>query len=472
LENNHEIIKEKYGLVRGFGLLHATALNMSNMVGVGPFITIPLIIASMGGPQCMLGWLLGAILALCDGLVWSELAAAMPGTGGTYLYLREAFRKTQLGGILPFLFIWQFIFSGPLEIASGYIGFSQYVGYFWRSMGPNQTRLVSLAVGTLVILLLYRRINAVGRLTVVLWVGMLVTVLWVIVSGLLNFQPKVVFDFPPNAFKFSLGFVAGLGGAMQIAMYDFLGYYDICYVGGEVRNPERVIPRAIILSVIAVAGIYSLTNLSMIAVVPWREAMQSKFIGSEFMEKLYGTRAASLVTVLILWTAFASVFALLLGYSRIPYAAALEGHFFKPFARLHPKGKFPHVSLLVMGILSIIGSLWSLDAAHFTHIDSVHRADLRAAISPEASCRNRPAVSHVALSSTKRRGIHRVGVRLRHVRLDVRGFRPAHVSRGDSGLLDLDAVLAARAGASVAYFAGLLNRASSTGTFCLISVKR
>jgi amino acid transporter len=149
---------------------------------------------------------------------------------------------------------------------------------------------------------------------------------------------------------------------MQIAMYDFLGYYDICYVGGEVRNPERVIPRAIILSVIAVAGIYSLTNLSMIAVVPWREAMQSKFIGSEFMEKLYGTRAASLVTVLILWTAFASVFALLLGYSRIPYAAALEGHFFKPFARLHPKGKFPHVSLLVMGILSIIGSLWSLDA--------------------------------------------------------------------------------------------------------------
>jgi amino acid transporter len=90
--------------------------------------------------------------------------------------------------------------------------------------------------------------------------------------------------------------------------------------------------------------------------------MQSKFIGSEFMEKLYGTRAASVVTVLILWTAFASVFALLLGYSRIPYAAALEGHFFKPFARLHPKGKFPHVSLLVMGILSIIGSLWSLDA--------------------------------------------------------------------------------------------------------------
>src|SRR5437667_578730 len=335
---------------------------MSNMVGVGPFITIPLIIASMGGPQCMLGWLVGGVLALCDGLVWSELAAAMPGTGGTYLYLREAFRKTRLGGILPFLFIWQFIFSGPLEIASGYIGFAQYVGYFWRGMGPTGTRLVSLAVGTLVILLLYRRINAVGRLTVVLWVGMLVTVLWVIVSGLANFQPKVVFDFPPNAFKFSMGFVTGMGSAMQIAMYDFLGYYDICYVGGEVRNPERVIPRAIILSVIAVAAIYSLTNLSIIAVVPWREAVGSKFIASQFIEKLYGPFAASLITVLVLWTALASVFALLLGYSRIPYAAAINGHFFKIFARLHPTGKFPHVSLLVMGGLSIVASLWTLDA--------------------------------------------------------------------------------------------------------------
>src|SRR6266581_19953 len=186
----HDQIKQKYGLQRGFGLLQATALNMSNMVGAGPFITIPLIIASMGGPQCMLGWVLGAALALCDGLVWSELAAAMPGTGGTYLYLKEAFRETRFGGILPFLFIWQFIFSGPLEIASGFIGFSLYVGYFWRGMSLTETRLVSLAVGTLVIVLLYRRINAVGRLTVVLWVGMLATVLWVIVSGLANFQPK------------------------------------------------------------------------------------------------------------------------------------------------------------------------------------------------------------------------------------------------------------------------------------------
>ena len=354
-------LQTDHGLIRGLGLLESTALNMSNMVGVGPFITIPLIIATMGGPQCMLGWVLGAIIALSDGLVWSELAASMPTTGGTYVYLREAFRKTRLGGVLPFLFIWQFIFSGPLEIASGCIGFAQYVGYFWRGMGSTGTKAVSMLVALVVIVLLYRRITSIGKLTVVLWIGMLATVLWVIAVGLTHFNAKVAFDFPPNAFKFSWGFVAGVGSATNIAMYDFLGYYDICYVAGEVRNPGRVIPRSIIYSVLAVAGIYALTNLSLIAVVPWREAMHSNFIASDFMTKLYGVRAASGVTILVLWTALASVFALLLGYSRIPYAAALNGDFFKVFGKLHPQGEFPYISLLVMGGISVVACLGSLD---------------------------------------------------------------------------------------------------------------
>jgi amino acid transporter len=361
MNREHEHIKQKYGLERGFGRLQATALNMSNMVGVGPFITIPLIIASMGGPQCMVGWLLGTILAICDGLVWSELAAAMPGSGGTYLYLKESFGHTRWGRLLPFLFIWQFIFSGPLEIASGYIGFSQYVGYFWRTMGPIEARLVALGVAVLVVAMLYRRITAVARLTVVLWIGMLITVAWVIVTGLARFDARIAFDFPPDAFQFSMGFLLGLGGAMRIAMYDFLGYYDICYVGGEVRNPERVIPRAIILSVLFVALIYAVMNLSIIGVVPWREAMHSRFIASEFMERVYGHWAGAAVTVLILWTSVASVFALMLGYSRIPYAAALDGYFFRVFGKLHPKGQFPYVSLLVMGAMSMAASLLTLD---------------------------------------------------------------------------------------------------------------
>ena len=333
---------------------------MCNMVGVGPFITIPLIISSMGGPQCMLGWLLGAIVALSDGLIWSELAAAMPGSGGTYLYLREAFRDTRWGSILPFLFIWQFIFSAPLEIASGYIGFSQYLSYFWRSMSPWHMKFTAAAVGVLVVALLYRRIGAVGRLTVVLWVGMLVTVGSIIVSGFIHFNPALAFDLPQNAFSFTRGFFLGLGGATLISMYDFLGYYDICFVGGEVRRPERVIPRAILFSVVAVALIYSAMNLSIIGVMPWREAMQSKFVAARFMEVLYGPRAGGMLTAMVLWTAFASVFALVLGYSRVPYAAALDGHFFRAFGKLHPAG-FPSLSLLVIGGLAIVAAFFNLD---------------------------------------------------------------------------------------------------------------
>src|SRR3954453_20223166 len=186
MNDQHEQIKRKYGLVRGLGLLESTALNMTNMVGVGPFITIPLILAAMGGPQCMLGWLAGTILAICDGLIWSELSAAMPGSGGTYLYLREAFSRTRWGRVLPFLFIWQFTISGPLEIASGYIGFTQYVSYFWRSITPTESKAVGVAVATVLIWMLYRRVTEVARLTVILWIGMLVTVAWVIVSGLIH----------------------------------------------------------------------------------------------------------------------------------------------------------------------------------------------------------------------------------------------------------------------------------------------
>lgn len=349
------------GLVRGFGLLESTALNMSNMVGVGPFLTIPLIIAAMQGPQCMLGWALGAILALCDGMVWSELAAAMPGAGGTYHYLQRGFLGTRMGRLLPFLFIWQFICSGPLEIASGLIGFAQYVGYFWKGMSVWETRAVVVASGAAVVALLYRKTGDVGKLTVVLWMGMLATVVWMIVSGMARFNAAIAFDFPPGAFEFSRGFAMGLGSAMLIAMYDFLGYYDICYIGGEVREPARTIPRAILYSTIAVALIYAVMNLSIIGVVPWREAMTSKYIAADFMERIYGGWAGTLITLMILWTALASVFALLLGYSRIPYAAARDGYFFSVFGKLHPTGQFPYVSLLVIGALSILAGMMSLD---------------------------------------------------------------------------------------------------------------
>jgi len=351
---------------RRFGLLHATALNMTNMIGIGPFITIPLLMSALGGPQAMLGWLVALIIVLCDGMVWSELGAAMPASGGSFGYLRKGYGEQKFGRLMGFLFVWQFILSGPLEIASGYIGFSQYLGYIWKGITPRQTILVVTVIGVLNIALLYRRIKSIATITLTLWIGTIITVIAVIVTGALHFDRRLAFDFPPGAFTFSIGFLMGLGAASRIGVYDYLGYYDVCYIGDEVENPGRVIPRSILLSTIAVALIYVAINFSIIGVVPWRDFVptaahpESNFIVSTFMERIYGSGVATVFTAMILWTAFGSVFALLLGYSRIPYAAAKDGYFFKVFARLHPSQGFPYVSLIVLGVLAILAGFASL----------------------------------------------------------------------------------------------------------------
>ena len=353
-------------LPRRFGLLSATALNMTNMIGVGPFITIPLLMSALGGPQAMLGWIVALVIVICDGMVWSELGAAMPGSGGSFHYLREAFGRLRFGRLMAFLFVWQFVLSGPLEIASGYIGFAAYASYIWKGMTRTDAIALIVAVGVVNIALLYRRINSIARITVSLWAGTLLTVLAVIVTGAMHFEPRVAFDFPPGAFNFSLGFFLGLGAASRVGIYDYLGYYDVCYIGDEVRDPGRVIPRSILISTAAVAIIYFGINLSIIGVIPWREFVpasehpESSFIVSLFMERIFGTRVATIFTALVLWTAFGSVFALLLGYSRIPFAAARSGYFFRPFGLLHRTKEFPYVSLLVLGAISIVAGLFSL----------------------------------------------------------------------------------------------------------------
>ena len=364
-------------LERGISLKNATALNMIDMVGVGPFITLPLIVAAAGGPQAMLGWILGAFFALCDGLVWAELGAAMPDAGGSYEYLKQIYGPNSLGRLLSFLFVWQLSFSAPLSIASGCIGLAHYAGYLWPGLDvatashsfhlglPLIGRLelsvivmpatwVAIATAALVIILLYRRISVIGRLAELLWVGVAIAVGVVIVAGFSHFSAARAFDFPSGAFHLSHEFFIGLGSAMLISTYDYWGYYNVCFLGGEVKDPGRNIPRAVIISILAVAAIYIAMNIAVLGVIPWRELAshsddQNNFIISVFMQRLYGPWAARIVTALIMWTAFASVFSLLLGYSRVPYAAARDGNYFRAFSRLDPKRRFPVVSLLALG---------------------------------------------------------------------------------------------------------------------------
>lgn len=371
-------ISEQPELIRGVGTVGATALNMIDMIGVGPFITMPLIIAAMGGPQAMLGWIFGAVLVICDGLVWSELGASMPKSGGPYNYLKEIYGDRKMGRLMSFLFIWQLTFSAPLSIASGALGFALYATYAFpgldrslfardfhlnvpilgdlsASIGASNGTFVAIGVCAFAVFLLYRKITVIEKFSKFLWVGVILTIIWIIFAGLTNFNSAIAFDFPPDAFVLNSNFFLGLGSALLIAVYDYWGYYNVCFFAGEVREPGKTIPRSIMLSIGMVAVIYIVMNISILGVIPWREFSETassdarRYVISAFMERLYGHTAGVVVTVLIMWTAFSSVFSLLLGYSRVPYAAALDGNYFKIFSKVHKKHHFPYVSLLIMG---------------------------------------------------------------------------------------------------------------------------
>lgn len=348
--------RQSDGLERGLGLKEAVALNMIEIVGIGPFVVSSLVIKAMGGPQALLAWLGGAVLATLDAFVWSELGAAMPKAGGTYVFLREAYGPGKWGRLMSFLFVWQTFIQAPLSIASASIGFSRYASYL-HPLTHWESKAISGGLVLLLIVLLYRRITTIGKISVLLWVGVIGTMLWLIWGGVRHFDAKIAFDFPPNAFSFSPLWFAGLGAAMVNTVYSYWGYYNICHLGGEIRDPEKNIPRGIFLSVLGIAVLYLAMQTSILGVVPWREAQDSKFLASLFVEKLYGPGAAQFATCMVLWIALASVFSVLLGYSRVPYSAALDGNFFPIFAKLHPTKRFPYVSLLTLGGLAFVLSM-------------------------------------------------------------------------------------------------------------------
>jgi amino acid transporter len=378
------------GLQRHFGLLQATALNVTMIVGAGVFITIPLMLAILPGPYALLGWLAAGLLILLDSLVWSELGAALPGSGGSYLYLLECYGRQRWGRLMAFLFIWQFLLSGPLEIASGLIAmdsFSQSLSpafqkynrdhtlkvVLWSGQEPSEqmaltvspARLGCMAIGVVILVLLYRRVTVLGRLTVLLWLGVLGAIAWICVEGALHFDAARAFDAGEGTPE-NLG--AAVGGAMILALYSYLGYYNICYVGEEVREPGRTIPRAILLSAALVCVLFVAVHLAMLGAVPWQEALASRkqlrdeySLPADFMGRIHGPWAVRLITVLLMGSCFGSAFAGLLGYSRIPYGAARAGHFFEAVAHVHPRHRIPHVSLLLVGGLTLLWSFFDLE---------------------------------------------------------------------------------------------------------------
>lgn len=345
-------------LRRELGLLQATATNIISMVGVGPFLTIPFMVASMNGPHVIYAWLAGLVLAVFDGLVYAQLGAALPGSGGGYLYMREAFKPFGLGRLAGFIFIFDTILVAPLSVAGGAVGVADYLQYFWTSMSGLQHNLIAAAVCVICTALLWRRIEEIGRLAVIMLGGVIVTIGWVIVAGLFNFSPAQAFDFPPEARSLNGTLLTAIGATSILAMYNYGGYNQVCFIGGEVKDPGRNIPRSILLSTFIVAALYMVMTVVILGMIPWQEVKESRTIASLFIERTFadpqsGRVAGIVMTSLILFVAAAGLYATILGYSRVAYAAARDGDFFKVFARVHPTKGFPHVSLVMTALVSI-----------------------------------------------------------------------------------------------------------------------
>jgi amino acid transporter len=379
-------------LERSLTLRGAVTLNLLDMIGVGPFLTLPLLLAAMGGPQAMLGWVLGAALAACDGMVWAELGAMMPEAGGTYAYLGQMF-PGQWGRWLSFLFVFQLMFSAPLSVASGCIGLAQYAGFLSPALlghaaehalrvGPYRFGVsagrgtwMAMGVVAVAVVLLYRRLVRMRAMAAAMLAVVLATIGWAMVTGLVYGSWSRVVAFPAGAWRLDHGFFTGLGSAMLIATYDYWGYYNVTFLGGEAREPGKTIPRAVLGSVGVVAMLYLGLNASVLSVLGAPAAMASaagldarRALLSEMMRVAYtpgwGAHGAELLGKLaagmVMVTAFASVFALLLGYSRIPFAAARDGNFPAVFGRLHRTGLFPVVSLLALAGTACVFCFFSL----------------------------------------------------------------------------------------------------------------
>lgn len=341
---------------RKLNLLQATSINMIDMVGIGPFVVMPLVIGDFGNGLFIWAWIFGAITALVDGMIWSELGAKYPLAGGTYNFHRIAYGDKG-GRLMSFLFVWQTSIQAPLVVASAAIGFSQYLTYI-VPVSPLEQKIVSGALVLLVLVLLYRRIETVGKISVVFGLIVIGTILWIIISGLTHRQFDIQLWPTGDESFFQFSFWSTVAHSSLKTVYAYLGYYNVCHLGGEIVNPGKNIPRSIFISIAGIAILYLLMNISVMGVVPWQEAAgMDKYLVSSFMEKIHGHRAGVVVTILILCVAMSSLFAVVLGYSRVPYAAAVDGNFFRVFGKLHPTKNFPYISLLVLCGIGFVFSL-------------------------------------------------------------------------------------------------------------------
>lgn len=347
-------------LRRDLGLRHATVLNMIDMVGIGPFTALPIILIAFPGKFSLIPWCIGAIISLLDGFIWSELGSAWPKAGGSYIFLQELF-KGKTGKVLSFLYIVQTSFHTPLVVTSACLGFINYFSYI-LPLTFVQGKVVMICVVIVTIFLLYRNIINVGKIGFMLSIIVIGMLLWTIVTGILAFDTSI---FQINSLQNnSLSSISGISFWMVTGMYTtksiyaYLGYYNVCHIGSEIKQPGKNIPKSIFISIAGIAVLYISMQLVMAGAIKQNEIVNENVpLVSLLFEHVYGKNFGIIASVLLLIVAASSLFALLLGYTRIIYAASMEGMHLKIFQHLHPTKNFPDYALLIFGSIAIVSCL-------------------------------------------------------------------------------------------------------------------
>lgn len=347
------------GLDRSLGLGALVATNVMAMTGAGPFITIPLLVGAMGGSQALLGWVLGAVLSLADGLVWAELASVMPASGGGYAWLHAGMGR-RAGAALAFLFLWQSLVTTPVLVASGAVGFVGYTEYLLPHLQPAWGRALAVSVVAFATFLLCRRTSSVGRIHALLGAVAIGVILWAVMAGVTAGQ--ITHLRPTPGWWRQAGFLAGIGTATLYATYDYMGYQVACNLGDEVIQPARTLPRAVVGSILVVLCLYVPLNISVLSVLPLDTVLHSNFVVSDLILTVYGRSASVVATLLILVVTFSSLVALLFGSSRILWAAARNGQFPAGFGQVHPTQHYPRRALMVLCAITMVCCVLPLDA--------------------------------------------------------------------------------------------------------------
>jgi len=357
---------DKKGLVRALGLGQATMLNMIDMVGIGPFVALPIILTGFPGKFSLIPWLIGVVISFADGLVWSELGAAWPEAGGSFIFLQKLY-KGRAGRMFAFLYSMQTSVHLPLVMTSATLGLVNYLKYV-VPLGVWSTKLVMISVVLIVVFMLYRKISSVGKIGTVLSVVMVFLLVWTIGTGAYAFDGKIMAANSASKSAISdwtnMAVWVLVGQYTSKAVYAYLGYYNVCHIGGEIKNPTKNIPRSILLSILFIGILYLGMQWAVAGSVPMNEIADGNApLLSILFEKVYGKHIAYVVTAVLVVVACSSLFSLMLGYSRIIYASAKEGMHFKVLAHLHPTKHFPDYVLLIFGGIAMLFCLFFSEAS-------------------------------------------------------------------------------------------------------------